>query len=329
MPPSPALTDPAATLPGEADLLAAVVAGLADDTPKLVYADWLEEHGDSGRAAYLRAFVAALRSGDPLPPADPFPRAWPDLVGASIVAVTRKYGLGGHARRFLGLARPGFVAASRAADDAKLPVGASKFGGRPDLPDDVDWPADDEGDPLALLAQYNLADLAGSVAGRDLPPAGLISIFAAAVEGDAPEPDDARVLYLPDTAALARRRHPAELDSISRFASRRLLFGETLMLPDNHSPWWADIGLGDDERAWDAYRELIDTLALGHRVLGYPMPIQSDPLGGRSVRHLLTVDSDDDMGWTWGDGGSLYFTIGEADLRAGRLGRARCEMQCC
>jgi uncharacterized protein (TIGR02996 family) len=32
-------------LPGERERLAAVVANLPDDAPKLVYADWLEERG--------------------------------------------------------------------------------------------------------------------------------------------------------------------------------------------------------------------------------------------------------------------------------------------
>ena len=41
-------------LAGERDWLAAVVADLADDAPKLVYADWLEERGDE-RSDFLRA----------------------------------------------------------------------------------------------------------------------------------------------------------------------------------------------------------------------------------------------------------------------------------
>lgn len=40
------LSDPAAVHPGEAEMLAAVLADLTDDLPKLVYADWLEERGD-------------------------------------------------------------------------------------------------------------------------------------------------------------------------------------------------------------------------------------------------------------------------------------------
>src|SRR4051812_24449427 len=38
-----------------------------DDTPRLVYADWLDDHGQPGRAEYVRAGVAlaALDEADP------------------------------------------------------------------------------------------------------------------------------------------------------------------------------------------------------------------------------------------------------------------------
>jgi uncharacterized protein (TIGR02996 family) len=35
-------------------LLRAVVANPDDDAPRLVYADWLDEHGDPDRAEFIR-----------------------------------------------------------------------------------------------------------------------------------------------------------------------------------------------------------------------------------------------------------------------------------
>jgi uncharacterized protein (TIGR02996 family) len=48
-------------------LLRAVQENQDDDAPRLVYADWLEEHGDAERAEFIRAQVAAacLPEGDP------------------------------------------------------------------------------------------------------------------------------------------------------------------------------------------------------------------------------------------------------------------------
>jgi uncharacterized protein (TIGR02996 family) len=46
-----------------AALFAAILAHPDEDTPRLVYADWLEEHGDPDRAAFIRLQIEA----DPLP----------------------------------------------------------------------------------------------------------------------------------------------------------------------------------------------------------------------------------------------------------------------
>ena len=48
-------------------LLRAVLAAPDDDAPRLVYADWLEEHGDGARAAFIRSQVELAR----LPADDP------------------------------------------------------------------------------------------------------------------------------------------------------------------------------------------------------------------------------------------------------------------
>ena len=47
--------------------LTAVFAAPADDTPRLAYADWLDDHDQSVRAAVIRAGVAAAREGKPEP----------------------------------------------------------------------------------------------------------------------------------------------------------------------------------------------------------------------------------------------------------------------
>lgn len=46
-------------LPGYEPFLAAVCAAPSDDLPRLVLADWLDEHGDSARAEFIRLQVSA------------------------------------------------------------------------------------------------------------------------------------------------------------------------------------------------------------------------------------------------------------------------------
>jgi uncharacterized protein (TIGR02996 family) len=51
----------------EAEFLRAIVTRPADDTVRLVYADWLDERGESDRAAFIRVQIelARLPKGDP------------------------------------------------------------------------------------------------------------------------------------------------------------------------------------------------------------------------------------------------------------------------
>jgi uncharacterized protein (TIGR02996 family) len=46
------------------DFLDAIVASPDDDTPRLAYADWLDEHGDAARAEFIRTQIALARPGE-------------------------------------------------------------------------------------------------------------------------------------------------------------------------------------------------------------------------------------------------------------------------
>jgi uncharacterized protein (TIGR02996 family) len=58
--------------PSNPALEAAVVADPDDDAPRLVYADWLDDHGDPHRAKYIRARCAL----DGRPPGDDYTTVW-------------------------------------------------------------------------------------------------------------------------------------------------------------------------------------------------------------------------------------------------------------
>src|SRR4051812_38903581 len=51
----------------ETALLKAIIAHADEDTPRLAYADWLDENGDPDRAAFIRVQIrlADLSPGDP------------------------------------------------------------------------------------------------------------------------------------------------------------------------------------------------------------------------------------------------------------------------
>jgi uncharacterized protein YwqG len=43
---------------------------------------------------------------------------------------------------------------------------------------------------------------------------------------------------------------------------------------------------------------------------------------------LLQVDSCEELEWSWGDGGKLYFMVPDEDLKAKRFDRALAHWQC-
>jgi uncharacterized protein (TIGR02996 family) len=59
--------------------LQAILSSPDDDTPRLAYADWLEEHGRSERAAFIRVQCQLAR----LPDDDPRRRSWRRGSGCS------------------------------------------------------------------------------------------------------------------------------------------------------------------------------------------------------------------------------------------------------
>ena len=48
-------------MPDAESFVAAVAANPADDLPRLVFADWLDENGDPARAAFIRDHVALAK----------------------------------------------------------------------------------------------------------------------------------------------------------------------------------------------------------------------------------------------------------------------------
>jgi uncharacterized protein YwqG len=58
----------------------------------------------------------------------------------------------------IGLLRPAIALSATPAEDSEIPIGASKFGGAPDVPADFEWPTWNE-KPLGILVQINLKKL--------------------------------------------------------------------------------------------------------------------------------------------------------------------------
>jgi uncharacterized protein (TIGR02996 family) len=293
------------TLPaGERELLAAVAADLADDAPKFVYADWLEEHGDDGRARFLRAYVEAARTMSPaeFPRAKGLPEEWLELIGFRLLELLAVKGAPKLKGPVLRLARP---ALRLKKVGGKVAVGASKIGGLPDLPPGFRWPPggdchaiynDDTGgtDRLAgFLAQINFAEIAHTQAARELPAEGLLSFFCFQdIENDNPDAIGAKAVFFPSTAGLVRTRPPKKLtEGNGVMPPRRLTFQETLDLPEPYlGPWSKELtpDPGADYYAvFDHMRELNF-----YNFLGYARATSgADPTPSKRSRHLILLEN--------------------------------------
>lgn len=324
-----AFPKPAAALPGEADLLANVLSDLSDHDAKLVYADWLEEHGDP-RGPLLRTFVTAYRAGKTLPSVKAAPEPWRDLLGLTLIEKLRGNELAPQTDKLLALAKPSIEYKTPKAAEKTLKVGASKFGGRPDLPPGLEWPSGDTA-PLSFFGQFNLAELQPGAAARELPATGVLSVFCHYSEGDGEDvfPEGTwRLLHFPDPSKLARREFDEGLEEDARFRSCRVEYADVLTVPKWGSPWAAELeALGIGEYG-DPFSDIYFDMSSGNHILGYPCPIQSDFLGKKTVRHLLTVKGDENAGWELAGGGAFYFILDETDLKAGRFDRVRMVFDC-
>ncbi len=204
----------------------------------------------------------------------------------------REQDLGRVAEPLLAVAAPTIGLAIEAVKEAKIPVGGSKIGGRPDLPVGVDWPSWHE--PMAFLGQINLAEVAPLDVEGALPASGLLSFFyetdgeplySSGLEEEAGgEPEGSpgydpskgwRILYHEaDPATFARRRTPAKLNEAARFPACAARFASGVSLPDIAGPEVWSLRLTAKERS--ALIELDPEINRhpgeepGYRLLGHP-----------------------------------------------------------
>jgi uncharacterized protein YwqG len=244
------------------------------------------------------------------------------------VAKTRNTVLAPKADEILATARPAIAFKSAKAAEKSLAVGASKLGGRPDMPEKQKWPKYQDS-PLSFLGQFNLAELRPSPVARDLPDAGVISIFADTQDEDGDFSKGTwRLLYFPDPSALVRRDAGEDLDSGDEFPSCRVEYAETLTLPEIDSRAAENLDLEDSHLADEVYCDLLSDLAPGDHLLGHAIAIQEEVVRRKGERHLLSLYGNDATGWQWGDAGALYFVINEDHLKVGKFDRVKMEMQC-
>lgn len=196
----------------------------------------------------------------------------------------------------------------------KLPSGASRFWGNPDLPEEVSYPMyiDDEGDdyPYFFVCQINLAELAAFAPGNPLPKNGLLSFFAkidhnlgimgatGGIQSHCSEPEDVKVLYFPATDNM--REVVIVDDDSEQTAPQELAVG----FADRIEPLADDHALfaSPTHREWEEWDKPCE---------GWQILLQVDSFGGM------------DFCLNFMDCGVLDFLISAEDLVAGKFDDVR------
>ena len=215
------------------------------------------------------------------------------------------------------------------------PIGASKFGGNPDLPRDFEWQSHN-GKPLTFLAQFELKRLKRYDVDSLLPPDGRLYFFYDVAGFAQGNEDDAgthfQILYVPADVPVLPKLHPKDVPMLP---SRTIEFDNIWTLPDIDPN---DLETYDDDEL-DAFDDVIDILwqedSPHHQLLGHAESIQgtvedevAQIAGEGNWRLLLQLDSDMDyLNHTWGDLGSLYFCIREEDLQQANFNKGWMLMQ--
>lgn len=242
-------------------------------------------------------------------------------------------------------------------DNANVPIGASKIGGLPDLPEGWIWDKDNEGKSMSFLAQLNLAEIATHDVTDKLPKKGMLYFFYDSEQStwgyDTKDRGMFKVLYNPNTSAiLTQRQYPDDIPDYARYTAAVIAPRATINLPSLQLDVPNKLFTEAEE---DTYSDLRKS-TIRNKLLGYAEEIQSTmekkcalvtnglyvgdgnawetPEAQEIINQpndwilLLQLDSNEGCGMFWGDGGMLYFWIKEADLRQQNFDNVWLILQC-
>jgi uncharacterized protein YwqG len=252
---------------------------------------------------------------------------------------------------------------SEAGDEDDFELGESKIGGCPHLPSDFVWP-EFKNNPLAFLAQLDLANVTRYDFSKRLPESGMLYFFHEGgmdVWGSDPKDRDGfRVIhYDGDLSKLNPTPPPDSNGEYQRltFKPCKLTFENAKSYPDDeYLEMSGQAPFGDNEDFNEGFYEIVEEYRDGtsprHKLFGYPDLIQNeifleaqlvsnrldwddeDPRaedlekGVSDWMLLFQLDTDEDAEMMWGDCGRLYFVIKKDDLKRRNFDATWAFLQC-
>ncbi|WP_173911588.1 YwqG family protein [Acinetobacter sp. Marseille-Q1618] len=219
-----------------------------------------------------------------------------------------------------------------------LTLWQSKVGGQPYLPLGVDYPCNENGEALQLIAQINFAELPNN---QIYPNQGILQFYIDTQDDllgldfdDQQKQNGFRVVYfadvIEDQACLQHDFPTEELDEdmspiagqyTVQFAAteRYISIGDHEFSSKIFDPYTIDEDLLEEGDLFDDYEDNFSSN--GHHLGGYPFFTQEDPRTHddrfKDYVLLLQIDTDDaeDVQIMWGDSGVANFFIHPDDLK--------------
>ena len=225
-----------------------------------------------------------------------------------------------------------------ASEDA-AGIGFSKHGGQPDVPEDFQWPLDNNNRPLSLLLQINCSDLTSLVSEDYLPKSGHLYFFYELGEQNWEGAENSiHVIYI-DTRhkELHRIDFPKTLANEFRLKERVISF----KTKDSY-PTFQDLSNQNTEYQYivdkvESFNEARNRLqsessinAIG-TMFGYADLIHDvivNDLNANILLLQLFSIEDDSYELLFGDCGKIYFYISPQDLKNKDFKNLKFELQC-
>jgi uncharacterized protein YwqG len=267
---------------------------------------------------------------------------------------------------------------------ANLPLGASRFGGAPDVPAGFQWPrwlawrleydarvrkfcrTPPRETMLEFMAQFHIDELP-AFARQLLPASGWLCFFSDHYNqfgGGAEQHGGWRVIHFEAEASQLIRTEEPNSNPLIGSDVCRLHFSTEWTIPswcpltspyEDHEQALVELLTGLNGASWTPTRGGIQRPPIAHRLLGQPDLIHDDmradcELAANGVswtnhreylalrasakdrakewRLLLQLDTDDNVGWMFGDAGRIYFYIRDEDLRGQAFAQCWLGLQC-
>jgi uncharacterized protein YwqG len=170
----------------------------------------------------------------------------------------------------------------------------SRFFGKPYLPKNYVWPRSESGQPLAFIAQINLAELPQN---EDLPTTGQLVFFFdvyGSTQGWPNQTDRNRVVYFEDSTNFVLTDFPTDLPLNQDFKTIDLSFQAYYDLPDNR---WTELYEIQDLPEKEAFRSFLGEIsgvktlfASGPKLLGWAWAIQGEVGFEAEMEHTYKGD---------------------------------------